>query len=173
MKLGKHGDFRTLMLRALYRPAKDTEKNTSRYWNTRWTLALRADRVEVELLPCVEEAMERNDCETVLEVGCGAHVPLRKLPRCTHLDFSMNALKRSGLDSFIFADITKGIPVPDNTFDASFSSACLMHIPDELIAKACYEIARVTKTLIILNEGKTRDLAKYFPDHICEHLEPL
>lgn len=173
MKLGKHGDLRTLMLRVLYRPEKDTEKNTPRYWNTRWTLNLQADRAEIELLPCVKETVERNDCKTVLEVGCGAYVPLRKLPHCTHLDFSLNALKRSGLDSFIFADITKGIPVPDDTFDASFSSACLMHIPDELIAKACYEIARVTKRLIILNEGSARDLSKYFPDHVCEQLEVL
>jgi SAM-dependent methyltransferase len=171
-KKGKVETARELVLRALFRTKKDTDKNSRLYWNTRWLLNLQHDRltstVRSQLFSVVKELLSQHSCENVLEVGCGAIVPLRDLGDATHLDFSLKALKRSKLDSFICADITKRIPVPDKTFDATFSSCCLMHVPDESIALACAELKRVTKKLIILNEGSDRDLAGYFGGLVCE-----
>ena len=164
--------IRELILRALFRTEADTDKNSSQYWNIRWRLRLQHDKltsdIRSQLLSRVKESMDRNGCANILEVGCGAIVPLREISTATHLDFSLKALQHSGLDSFICADITKGIPVPDKTFDATFSSSCLIHIPDEHIEQACAEIRRVTKKVIILNEGSQRDLAQYFDGLICE-----
>lgn len=167
---------RKLILRVLFKPEKDTDKNTRAYWNSRWFLNLRHDRVGPELrekmATSVKGLMARYDCKTVLEVGCGASVPLRGFEGATHLDFSTKALKRSGLTSYICADIIKHIPVPDKAFDATYSSNCLIHVPDDKIQAACDEIGRVTRRLVILNEGDTRNLESYFKDGLTvERLE--
>ena len=164
--------IRELILRCSFTTETDTDKNSPEYWNTRWRLKLQHDKltteIRSEILSKVRESMARNGCTSILEVGCGAIVPLRELSNATHLDFSLKALQHSGLDSFVYADITKRIPVPEKTFDATFSSSCMMHIPDERIERTCAEIRRVTKKLVILNEGNQRDLAQYFDGLICE-----
>ena len=169
---GRMETIRELILQAVFRPKADTDKNSQRYWNTRWRLNLQHDRltndIRSRIRSEVEQSMVRHGCKNVLEVGCGKIVPLRELSNATHLDFSLKALKHSKLDSFIYADITNRIPVPDKTFDATFSSSCLIHIPNESIKQACVEISRVTKKVIILNEGNQRDLAQYFDGLICE-----
>lgn len=128
------------------------------YWNTRWTYKLSEDTISPErraiISKRVHDLMSEHDCESVLEVGCGAH-PL--LDDGTHLDFSLRALELSGLSEFICADVTKCIPVPDKTFDCTFSSCTLMHLPTDIdVSLACFEIERVTKKLIVLNENDSR-----------------
>lgn len=159
-------DIRAILLRILFGTKKDSDKNGQRYWNLRWAMKLKVDQIEPPFFERVASEvkiiLEEHDCRDVLEIGCGANVPLRSLECATHLDFSFQALSRSKLPSFIFADITKRIPVPDKTFDACFSSACLMHISEDLLPNACAEIKRVTKKLIILNEAEGRNLGKRF-----------
>jgi len=170
------GDFsesvRVALLRVMFRAKTDPDKNTRFYWNTRWFLNLKPDRysaaARAEVVSVVKKLLRKHDCENVIEIGCGAHVPLRGIRSATHLDYSLVALKRSKLDSFICADVTNRIPVPDKTFDAAFSSGCLIHIPDESLPAACAEIERVTKKLVILNEGGDRELTKYFEGLACE-----
>ena len=160
-------DVKAVMLRTLFRTKKDNDKHGQKYWNLRWAMKLRADQIEgsyfERVASEVKTILEEHDCANVLEIGCGTTVPLRSLKCATHSDFSIGALKRANLASFIFADITKHIPVPDKTFDATFSHACLMHIPDNLLPDACAELRRVTKKLIILHEGgPDRELKSYF-----------
>jgi len=165
--LGKNVEAtRKLILRILFKAEKDTDKNSQDYWNTRWFLNLWHDRLTPELretmVASVKELMARYDCETVLEIGCGASVPLRGVEGVAHLDYSTKALKRAGLTAYIYGDITKHIPVPDKAFDAAYSSNCLIHVSDDKIQSACDEIGRVTRRLVILNEGGTRNLESYF-----------
>jgi len=145
---------------------KNTDKNSSNYWDARWSLHLREDDrnplAHKGFKERVSRVMNQYDCENVLEIGCGPNPPLIGLPNVTHLDFSFNALKESGLDSFIYADITKHIPVPDKTFDATFSCACLMHLSKESLPLACAEIQRVTKKVLITQEAEETDLKRYF-----------
>lgn len=160
-------DIRALLLRTLFGTKKDTDKQGQKYWNLRWAMKLKADQIDVsyfdKVASEVKAVLEQHDCGNVLEIGCGTTVPLRSLKCATHSDFSIEALIRANLPSFILADITKHIPVPDKTFDATFSHACLMHIPDDLLPNACAEIKRVTKKLIILHEGgPDRDLKSRF-----------
>jgi hypothetical protein len=56
----------------------------------------------------LRKTMTQYDCQNILEIGCG-RASLRELPGYTGLDFSLEALTSSGLDGFIFADITKHI----------------------------------------------------------------
>ena len=168
-------EIKVLALRLLRGSKKsDSEKNTYDYWNTRWSLKLREDNLDPKkrekIVWIVKNLMNKYDCESVLEVGCGADAPLRDLENAAHLDFSIKALKRSKLSSFIYADITKRIPVPAKTFDASFCSCCLMHLPDQALASACAEVSRVTKKVVILNEGDGRTWAAYFPSLSCQEI---
>lgn len=168
--------LKILALRTLFKTEKDTDKNNQTYWNTRWSLNIPQDYIlpgrRLEVLNLVQKALDEHGCNNVLEVGCGADVPLRDLECAFHLDYSMAALKRSKLDSFIFADLTKGIPVPDKSFDATFSCCVLMHLPDDMLSLACAEIVRVTKKLVIILEGKndTRDMPRFFDGVHCEVL---
>jgi SAM-dependent methyltransferase len=165
-------NYREGLLRVLFRAKKDTDKDSAAYWNARWFLNIEHDRlppdIQRQVVMTVRKLLRKHGCANVLEIGCGAHVPLRSLRHATHLDYSLVALRKSKLDSFIYADITKRIPVPDKTFDAVFSSCCLMHIPDESLPSACAEIERVTKKLVILNEGGDRNLSGYFEGLVCE-----
>jgi SAM-dependent methyltransferase len=167
--------MKTLLLRLLFRTPADTDKNSQSYWNTRWSLNLRGDGIDwrdserrKKITTTAGQILEEHGCESVLEIGCGVYVPLRGIANATHLDFSMKALIKSRLDSFICADITKRIPVPDKTFDATYSGCCLMHIPDETLPLACAEIERVTKKVVILAEGGERDLKKHFKMPVVE-----
>jgi len=108
----------------------------------------RVNLIKKELL----DIMTQYDCQNILEIGCG-RAYLRELPGYTGLDFSLETLKTSGLQGFIFADITNHIPIPGKVYDAVLTSAILMHIPPDKIEKACSEISRVTKKIIILNEA--------------------
>lgn len=157
---------RKIVLRGIFRTKEDTDKSTQAYWNARWFLGLQHDKVSPELralmVSKVENAMWRHGCETVLEVGCGAYAPLKGVQGVTHLDYSRKALQKSGLEAYIYADITRRIPVPDRTFDAAYCSNLLIHIRNVDLGAACHEIARVTRKIIILNESDKRDLEQYF-----------
>lgn len=165
--LSRKGEFlREYILRSIFRTQKDTDKDSKAYWNARWFINLKHDRIlpesRAQLVYEVEKLMAQYDCMTILELGCGAEVPLRQMQHAAHLDYSLEALRRSRLDAFIYADVTKNIPLPDKSFDASFSSNLLLHIKDENVVKACAEISRVTKKLVILNESDKRDLEGEF-----------
>jgi hypothetical protein len=95
--------------------------------------------------------MNEYGCDNIIDIGCG-RAYCRELPGYLGIDFSFEGLKKSELPEFLFADMTRRIPLPDKTFDAAFVSAVLIHIPSEKIEKAVSEISRVVKKVIILNE---------------------
>lgn len=122
--------------------------NERRYWGQRHAHGRITRDPEYKALmeERIAKVMAEHGCKNVLEVGCG-QIPLSDLPNHTGLDFSRN------IECDIHADITKRIPLPDKCFDVVLSSKILMHIPSEKIEKACSEIGRVGK-LVILNEPK-------------------
>ncbi|MCK4497927.1 class I SAM-dependent methyltransferase [Candidatus Bathyarchaeota archaeon] len=61
-------------------------------------------------------------------------------------------MKESNLDTFIYADITKRIPLPDKSQDAVLSRHVLLHIPFSEIENIVKEISRVAKQVVILKE---------------------
>jgi SAM-dependent methyltransferase len=130
-------------------------KDPQQYWNTRWGLSLKTEmwgEGKMSLLSSVlTEMMKNHDCTNILEVGCG-QANLRSLKGYAGLDFSIEALKRSKLQEFIYADISNHIPLPDKTFDAALSIAVLLHIPPNKINNAVKEICRITRKAIILYE---------------------
>ena len=126
-----------------------------KYWDTRWEANLSAEKATgksaLEEFWLIKSLMEKYSCENILEIGCG-RATLRNLPNYLGLDFSLEALKRSGLDKFIYADITKGIPLPDKSQDAILSRYVLLHVPFTQIEKTVMEMGRVAKKAIILKE---------------------
>ena len=125
-------------------------RNERRYWEWRYAHGHieRNPNYRSEMEEKVRKVMVDRGCKNVLEIGCG-QVALKGLPNHTGLDFSRN------IDCDIHADITKRIPLPDKCFDAVLSSKILMHIPSEKIERACTEISRVGK-LVILNEPRVK-----------------
>jgi len=130
-------------------------RNPRRYWDIRWNLRLIPANVDYDMLfQKALKAMQEHGCENVLEIGCGRY-PLKNLPGYMALDFSAVALQQSGLKSFICADITEKIPLPDKSVDAIYISAVLLHISHEKIGRAVSEVERVAKKVIMLNENRT------------------
>ena len=129
--------------------------NPQEYWNMRWGLNLKAEywtkHHEQKQLQRITNAMKQHKCTNILEVGCGK-AELRRLPGYLGLDFSLEALKKSGLQNFIYADITKKIPLPDKSQDAVLSRFVLLHISSDKIDVAVREISRVAKKCVILYE---------------------
>jgi SAM-dependent methyltransferase len=161
--------FRSFAFRVMTRGYEDKDKNEKDYWNARWSSGLKEDvhifEERKKLGDKVSEELTKNHCEVVLEIGCGPHPYLKD---AIHCDFSTTALKN--LDSYIYADITKHIPLPDKSVDAVFSCAVLMHMPDESVKLAAAELTRVTKKMILLHEGKDRDYKSFFSGIVCEDI---
>ena len=130
-------------------------RNPQKYWNRRWELGLKAEEWSGEMLrsymKMLSDIMREYGCKSILEIGCG-RAQLRGLSGYLGMDFSMKALRRSGLNEFIFADVTNHIPLPDGTFDAVFVRYVLLHVLPEQIEKAVSEISRVAKKIVILCE---------------------
>ncbi len=130
-------------------------KNAHKYWEAHWRLSPYSSKLTLEsdqkLLEFVRAVMNEYGCDNIIDIGCGRGY-CRELPGYLGIDFSFEGLKKSELPEFLFADMTRRIPLPDKTFDAAFVSAVLIHIPSEKIEKAVSEISRVVKKVIILNE---------------------
>ena len=130
-------------------------KNAHKYWQVHWRLSPYSSKLSLEtdrkILEFVRMVMNEYECGNIIDIGCG-RAYCRELPGYLGIDFSMEGLKRSELPEFLFADITRRIPLPDKIFDAALVSAVLIHIPNEKIEKAFSEISRVVKKVIILNE---------------------
>jgi hypothetical protein len=144
--------------------------NEQRYWNSRWAWGKipRNPNYRSNMEAKVRKVMLEHGCKNILEIGCGEE-NLKGLPNYTGLDFSLEGLKKSKLDTFIFADITKRIPLPDKCFDAAFTSGVLQHIRPENVQKAASEMARVAK-LVILDEPHTDNPTFFSWDHNYEEL---
>lgn len=85
---------------------------------------------------------------TLLEVGCAsgiAYFPDRY--RVVGLDLSLSSLARVAqiYDRCVQADLTAGVPLPDDSVDAIVSSFVWEHIPPEQKGTALAECARVLK----------------------------
>lgn len=125
-----------------------------KYWDQRWKVKLDpvAPQIEVETsLRNINSIMTRYECSNILEIGCG-RAEIRDLPGYLGLDFSPTVLKNNDLPHFLYADITKRIPLPDKTFDAVLSRYVLLHVPFDRIEMAVKEMSRVAKKCIILYE---------------------
>ena len=151
-----HDPEKPQMLKKVYLKSVVGYKDPKRYWDKRWKIRL--DEKEdgeyyQRLFAGISRILEDNGCDNVLEIGCG-QARFRELPGYLGVDFSLEALRRNKLEAFLYADITKGIPLPDKCFDAAMSTAVLMHIPEGRIKKATSEISRVTKKCIILMESR-------------------
>jgi len=131
-------------------------KNTRAYWNARWKLGLEAEKWTQETLQheftLIAGLMEQYACQNVLEVGCGkAH--LRNLKGHIGLDYSLEGLKKSEVNTFIYGDVSdRNLPIPNQSFDAVLTRFVLLHIPFEKIEFAVENICRIGKKLIILKE---------------------
>ena len=122
------------------------------YWDKRWSLRLIPGRTDyTDVFLTVQKVMEKHECKSVLEIGCGQY-PLSALPGHIGLDFSTVALDGSGLRSYICADVTERIPLPDKSVDALYSGNVLLHISPEKIRRVVEEYQRVTRKCIILAE---------------------
>jgi len=138
-------------------------RDPQRYWDRRWSLRLIPGKSDyTDLFVKVQKAMQTHGCANVLELGCGRY-PLSALPGHFAMDFSIEALRQSGLRSYICGDITERIPLPDKSVDAVYISAVLLHISPEKITQAVREVQRVAKKAIILNENRT----PFRPSHDC------
>lgn len=139
--------------------------NPRRYWDSRWIAGLQAEsetgKTAKEQFATVEKLMAEHSCKNVLEVGCGK-ATLRNLPDYMGLDFSLQVLLNSGLPKFIYADITRGIPLPTDSKDVVLSRYVLLHIPFSKIEFVVDEICRVAKKLVVLRE----------PSGSKEHIQP-
>lgn len=131
-------------------------KNPKVYWDTRWKLGLKAEKWTRETFQheftLINGLMEQYGCQNILEVGCGkAH--LRNLKGYIGLDYSLEALKKSQVNTFIYGDISdRNSPIPDRSFDAVMTRFVLLHIPFEEIEFAVDNICRIARKLIILKE---------------------
>ncbi|UCH31487.1 MAG: class I SAM-dependent methyltransferase [Candidatus Bathyarchaeota archaeon] len=149
--------------------------NPQRYWNSRWKSDLSAEiktgRITKEESEAILNLMTMHSCKNVLEIGCGKASLRYALPNYLGLDFSLEALEKSGLDTFIYADITKRIPLPDKSQDAILSRYVLLHIPFSKIENAIKEISRVAKHVVILREPYGR-VKKHDQPHCFLHNLP-
>ena len=150
-----------------------TYRDPQAYWNRRWGVSLwrdhgpRTDTDYAAILSHVRTIMATHECDSVLEIGCGKN-PMRELPGYIPLDFSAVALRASGLKSYICADITDGIPLPDKSVDAVYCRGVLLHISNDRIGKAVREISRVARKCVILGEPTTA----FVDTHHCFWHEP-
>jgi SAM-dependent methyltransferase len=148
-----------------------------KYFNNRWRLDIHTDRWNSDLTKryyeIIEELMKSNQCENFLDIGCGAWATLRDLPNYLGLDFSIEALMKSGLGEFIFADITKRIPLPSKSYDMVFTRSVLLHIPPHKIAEAVQEISRIGKKCIVLDEPEFEEGKKFQAHNFNHNLKEL
>lgn len=154
--MSQNNPEKSRMLKKVYLKSVVGYKDPKRYWNKRWKIRFdEKDDGEYyqKLFERVARILDDNECRNVIEIGCG-QAKLRELPGYLGVDFSLEALKQNNLESFLYADITKGIPLPDKCFDAAMTMTVLMHIPENHIKKATSEINRVTKKCIILMESR-------------------
>lgn len=145
--------------------------NALGYWNFRWKHYLNmtsACGFRSKFLSDVSSIIAKEKCESVFEIGCG-EAWLRSLPRYLGMDFSFEALKRSGLSSFLFGDLQQPIPLPDKTFDAVISVTVLIHIPEDKVEHVIIELSRIAKKAIVLYEPQGGDNYHCF-DHDYEGL---
>lgn len=148
--------------------------NPQRYWNKRWGLALKTEhwtkQSKEKERQIITNVLKRCRCANILEVGCG-EATLRELPGYLGLDFSLEALRKSGLQNFICADVTEKIPLPDKSQDAVLSRFVLLHIPFDKIDAAIREISRVAKKCVILREPWSLE-PKHSQPHSFSHNLP-
>lgn len=136
-------------------------KNPQTYWEKRYSLKLKSDlyqeqQATAEIADCsnrIKQFMEQTGSQSILEIGCGRGKH-RNLPGWTGLDFSINALKQSGLKEFIYGDFTKHIPLPDKSFDCVMCQSVLLHVTDEKIGFVASEMCRIARKLVIVSEPK-------------------
>lgn len=146
-----------------------------RYWDFRWKHNL---KVETEkegrrsYFKTVANIMKQFECSNILEVGCG-EAYLRELPNYLGLDFSLEALRKSGLQHFVHADITRKIPLPSKSYDAVLSRAVLIHIAPNKIDVAVQEMCRVAKKVVILFEPCGLSTQKTQPHCFIHNLPKL
>jgi hypothetical protein len=138
--------------------------NKQRYWDSRWRLSLKDEEwlaVDREyLILQLTDLMGKHGCVGLLEVGCGA-AELKNIKGYVGLDFSLEAIKRSGLKEAIFADITNHIPLPDKCVDVVFCRAVLLHVSHDKIVKAVGELMRVARKMMVFIEPKYDPLAEF------------
>jgi ubiquinone/menaquinone biosynthesis C-methylase UbiE len=127
-------------------------ENPRKYWDAQWRFGgCRIQDGWQAQFGTVKHLMNRHDCGSILEVGCG-RAELRNLKGYIGLDFSPYIRKKNTLSNFVFADVTEKIPLPSKSVDAALSRNVLLHIAPDKIENAVQEISRVTKKLIILDE---------------------
>ncbi len=83
----------------------------------------------------------------VLEIGCGSGVSMDILNRergvkCSGVDITLVGNKSTGP---VFEAVAWSLPFPDKSFDYSFSTDTMEHIPPEFIEATLKEIDRVTR----------------------------
>ena len=140
--------------------------NPKKYWNYRWKLTKATENIQYwsHLFSKVQRLMNIYKCKSILDIGCGP-AKLKTLKGYIGLDFSIESLKRSKLKSFILADITNKIPLPDNSIDMIFIRNVLIHIKPEELPKAIQEIIRISKTCIVIAETPSKSTQ----DHCFRH----
>jgi SAM-dependent methyltransferase len=125
--------------------------NPQTYWELRWQLQPTQTSTNVDDTLKITEYMKKHDCHSILEIGCGLGEN-RNLEGYLGLDFSLEALRKSKLKRFIYADLTEEIPLSDKSFDCFLSREVLLHISHEKIGFVANELERVTRKVGIVRE---------------------
>jgi len=75
-------------------------KKEQKYWDTLWKIGLKNDMWDEgcrqEMIALLNEIMAKNDCQNLLDVGCGKPA-LREVRGYVGLDFPLKALRASRL----------------------------------------------------------------------------
>ena len=148
-------------------------KNPRGYWEQRGLLYFEQEKDELDLHGTVGKRADflageirKLEVRTVLEVGCGYGAILKpladlELDTLVGCDFSTTQLGKAQeylwdkKGRLVYADVTKGLPFEDNSFDLVFTSGVIMHIPPPQDIKAREEIIRVSRKYVMHNESLT------------------
>jgi ubiquinone/menaquinone biosynthesis C-methylase UbiE len=86
--------------------------------------------------------------QTLLDIGCGNGITVAKLRergyRCDGIDITLAGIKGVFNPPLIETTLWR-MPFADNTYDYTFSTDVLEHIPAEMVEESIQEIIRITK----------------------------
>ena len=110
----------------------------------------------------------------VLEIGCGRGVSLDILNKdgcckCTGVDITLVGCRS---DAPVFEAAAWNLPFPDKSFDYSFSTDTLEHIPPECIEATLKEIDRVTRNKTFHQIALVKAVTEYQGSQVHLTVEP-
>ena len=129
-----------------------------------------------EWLPDFVSFLEKNNCRSVLEIGCGSGTNLdyakSRLPflRCKGIDFSEYHIKlgkeRFPSIDFCLGDLVEELPkIESNSFDCVLCAGILMHILPKDISFVVDEIERISSLVFFYEQDKRSEFGLRHPNN--------